>query len=199
MREATTVSTPEAAAALGFPPMLTAIGDPSLLREPLVAVLCSKRCPGNLVLQAYDLAVALRDSGVPTIGGFHTPVERECLDFLLRGHQPVVICPARGITGMRLPADWRAAVEQERLLVVSPFPGTIRRPTAGTSEQRNRLVVALASKVLVIHANPGGRTEALVHHAGDLGKPTYALADPANAHLPAVGVSASDLQRLTAV
>ena len=31
--------------------------------------------------------------GVPMIGGFHTPMEQECLEVLLRGQQPVVICP----------------------------------------------------------------------------------------------------------
>ncbi len=193
MRIACNIPTPDAAVALGFPGTLTAIGEPSLLATPLVALLCSKSCPGNLILQAYDLAVALRDAAIPTIGGFHTPLERECLDFLLRGQQPVVVCPARGITGMRLPKEWRAALEQERLLLVSAFPEAVRRPTADTADSRNRLVIALATKVLVIHANPGGRAEALVRHAAALGKPTYALADPANAHLPAIGVAIPDL------
>lgn len=57
--------------------------------------------------------------------------------------------------------------------------------------------MALATKVLVIHANPGGRTEALVRHAAALGRPTYALADAANAHLPAEGIATDDLGRLT--
>jgi len=137
--------------------------------------------------------VALREAAIPTIGGFHTPLERECLDFLLRGQQPVIVCPARGIAGMRLPKGWRTGIDQERLLLVSPFPEAVRRPTADTADSRNRLVIALATKVFVIHASPGGRTEALVRHAAALGRPTYALADPANAHLPAEGVAIPDL------
>ncbi len=65
--------------------------------HPLLALFCSRRCPGPLVVRAYDLAVALRDGGVPTVGGFHTSLEQEMLAFLPRGTQPVVACPARDV------------------------------------------------------------------------------------------------------
>ena len=61
------------------------LGRLSLLDEPLTALFCSQRCPGDLVLKTYDLARAMRDAGVPVIGGFQTPMERECLRLLLRG------------------------------------------------------------------------------------------------------------------
>jgi hypothetical protein len=34
-------------------------------------------------LKTYDLARDLRDADVPVIGGFHTPMEKECLRLLL--------------------------------------------------------------------------------------------------------------------
>ena len=64
---------------------------------PLLGFFCATRCPGNVILRTYDLALPLREAGVPVIGGFHTPMEKECLEVLLRGQQPVVICPARSI------------------------------------------------------------------------------------------------------
>jgi hypothetical protein len=67
------------------------IGDVKILNTPLLGLLCSIRCPGRVIVQTYDLARALRDAGVPVIGGFHSPMEKECLDFLLRGKQPVVV------------------------------------------------------------------------------------------------------------
>ena len=68
----------------------------SLLDEQLIAMFCSNRCPGgDLILKTYDLARAIRDAGVAVIGGFRTPMERECLRLLLRGEQPVVVCPPR--------------------------------------------------------------------------------------------------------
>src|SRR4030043_131352 len=77
------------------------IGDVKILNTPLLGLLCSIRCPGRVIVQTYDLARSLRDAQVPVISGFHSPMEKECLDFLLRGKQPIVICPARSVTKMR--------------------------------------------------------------------------------------------------
>jgi predicted Rossmann fold nucleotide-binding protein DprA/Smf involved in DNA uptake len=138
-----------------------ALGNTAVLREPLLGFLCSKKCPGDLILQTYDLARHLRDAGIAVIGGFHSPMERECLDLLLRGEQPVVVCPARGIEGMRLPPSWKTAVSERRLLILSPFEPKWRRVTSELAERRNRFVADLAHSVLVPHAAPEGVLERL--------------------------------------
>ncbi len=84
---------------------ISIIGDPEILKRQWLGLFCSVKCPGDLILQTYDLARALRDAGVPVIGGFHTPIGKDCLDLLLRGKQPIVICPAREIGNMRLGKD----------------------------------------------------------------------------------------------
>jgi hypothetical protein len=33
-------------------------------------------CPGEIILGAYDLAVALRDAGIAVAGGFHASMEQ---------------------------------------------------------------------------------------------------------------------------
>ena len=77
---------------------MSSIGNQSILDDAdLTALFCSSRCPGDVILKMYDLARAMRDPDVPVIGGFQSPMERECLRLLLRGDQPVVVCPARGI------------------------------------------------------------------------------------------------------
>ena len=149
---------------------LWTIGDRKILDRGLLGLLCSSRCPGDTILRTYDLARALRDARTAVIGGFHSPMEQECLDFLLRGNQPLVVCPARAIQGMRLPAAWRNPIEQGRLLVLSPFSGANRRPTLGLAEKRNRLVAELARRVFVAHAAPGSKTEALCREMHTLGK-----------------------------
>ena len=133
----------------------TSRGDLRLLEEPLTAFFCSARCPGDLILKTYDLARAMRDAGTPVIGGFQTPMEKECLRLLLRGRQPVVVCPARGIGNIRIPADWRPALEEGRLLVFSSFSSSHRRPTAELATQRNSIVASLASRIFIAHAAPG--------------------------------------------
>ena len=158
-------------------------GNLRLLNEPLTALFCSNRCPGDLILKTYDLARAMRDAGVPVIGGFQTPMERECLRLLLRGAQPVVVCPARGIDNMRIPRDWRAALDEGLLLVLSPFPATARRPTAELAAQRNDLVADLAQRVFIAHAAPGSKTEAFARKRAESGKPLLTLDSPANTNL----------------
>jgi hypothetical protein len=56
------------------------------------------------------------------IGGFHTPVERECLRFLLRGRQPIINRLACGFQGMRQPKDWKQPLAAARLCFL-PIPG----------------------------------------------------------------------------
>ena len=174
-------------AAVALPPETAHLGNLRLLDEPLTALFCSNRCPGDLILKTYDIAQAMRNAGVPVIGGFQTPMEKECLRLLLRGEQPVVICPARGINNMRIPRGWRPALDNGRLLVLSPFPATVRRPTADLAAQRNDLVASLASRVFIAHAAPGSKTEAFVRRLADAGKPLLTLDSPANANLMEMG------------
>src|SRR5439155_11842719 len=107
------------------------------------------------------------------VGGFHTPMEKECLALLLRGTQPLVVCPARSIEGMRLPLVWREPIKEGRLLLLSPFTGSQDRPTADMSIFRNRFVAALADRIFVAYASPGGKTESLCREALSWGKELY--------------------------
>ena len=170
-------------------------GNLSLLDEPLTALFCSNRCPGDLILKTYDLARAMRDAGIPVIGGFQTPMERECLRLLLRGEQPVVVCPARGIDNMRIPRGWRPALDDGRLLVLSTFPATVRRPTEELAARRNELVASLASRVFIAHAAPSSKTEAFARKLVASGKPLLTLHSPANANLMRIGAAVSDSTR----
>src|SRR3990170_2176867 len=141
------------------PSRLWAIGSPEILGEKKVGLFCSVRCPGDAILGAYDSARKLRDESVTVVSGFHSPVEKECLRILLRGKQPIIICLARAIEKIRLPADWRSAVDAGRLLLLSPFKNRPPRPTKESAQRRNEIVAALSDEVLIIHADPGGSIE----------------------------------------
>ena len=175
---------PESLAVLGeaAPEPLFVLGDPALLRLPLLGLFCSVRVPGELVLAGVDAGRRLRAAGVPTLGGFHSPLERELLDWLLRGPAPVVVCPARALHGGRLPARWRRALDERRLLLVSPFERR-RRAGAERALARNRLVAALARRVLVLHASPGGRLLRLTDEIVAWGRPVLCLDSAANREL----------------
>ncbi len=131
-------------------------GNADLLDQPLDALLCSRACPGAKIIEAMDLAQRWRFENRAVISGFHTPVEKECLRIFLRGPQPLVICPARGLDPFQLPAEWGSKFKREELLILSPFDSAIRRPTKETAELRNRLVIDLATRHTIIYATPGG-------------------------------------------
>lgn len=154
-------------------PRISIIGNPEILKRRLLGLFCSVKCPGDLILRTYDLARALREAGVPVISGFHTPIEKDCLDLLLRGSQPVVICPARNIRNMRLGKDLKTGIGEGRVLILSPFERMGRRPTAQVSERRNHFVGTLAAVAFVAYADPGRRTEAFGKDFLGAGKSLY--------------------------
>src|SRR5215204_6303652 len=139
-------------------PTITVIGNLELLRESSIGLFCSVQCPGRLVNETYVLAQRLRDAGIAVIGGFHSPMERECLRLLLTGSQPVIICPARDIHDYRVPGEWRVGIEAGRILVVSPFGLDEHRVTSELARRRNRFVAALASEVFIAYAAPESST-----------------------------------------
>jgi hypothetical protein len=94
-------------------------------------------------------------------------VEKECLRILLCGPQPIIICPARSLENLRLPADWKAPLAGGRLLILSCFPAAQRRATADLAARRNELVAALADDVWFAHIAPGGPGIELERHRGD--------------------------------
>jgi len=145
------------------PPNLCAIGNLDLLALPKIVLFCSARCPGDAILRTYDQAAKWRDEGHCIISGFHSPVEKECLRILLRGSQPVIICPARSLETMRLPRNWKKPLADGRLLILSCFSTRNRRVTASLAARRNEFVAALADEVWFAHITPGGEMQRLAH------------------------------------
>ncbi|MBI3986395.1 MAG: DNA-processing protein DprA [Lentisphaerae bacterium] len=172
------------------------VGDPAILNRPKVALFCSVKCPGKLILAAYDLAQSLRAAGVTVISGFHSPMEQECMRILIRSPNPVIWCLARGLYRQvpSTPVDCRPAVAEGRLIMVTPFPASLRHITAKTALLRNRLVADMASAVVVAHAAPGSKMEALCRDLLAAGKPLYTFDHPANAAL--IGYGASTIGKL---
>ncbi|MEO8007896.1 MAG: DNA-processing protein DprA, partial [Betaproteobacteria bacterium] len=140
------------------PSSLRTIGPVTLLATRRTAFFCSARSPGDAILRAHDAARRMRDEGVTVISGFHSPIERECLHILLRGKQPIIICPARAIETMRIPTECRSAFDAGRMLFLSPFTKEPKRVTKDSALRRNELVAALADEACIPHVSPGGQT-----------------------------------------
>ncbi len=166
---------------------LAVAGNTDLLVTKAVALFCSVKCPGDLILKTYDLARALRDGGITVTGGFHSPMEKECLTLLLRCTQPIIVCVALSLEGLRVPTTWRMAMDKGRLMMISPFDGRCRRVTRETAEKRNRCIMSMADDIIVTYAHAGGRLEQLCRDAVAAGKTLWTLDDPANVSLIQLG------------
>lgn len=159
------------------------LGDLELPSPVDLALICSVSCPGSVIIQTYDAIRSLRQAGVVIAGGFHSPMERECLDYLLRGQQPVVLGPAFGVDWLQPGEVERRAIEERRLGVVSVVSQELTKATRESALLRNAFVAALADTVFVPHAVPGGQAEVIARQAIARGQVVLTFDDQENAHL----------------
>ena len=152
------------------PVRVTAVGQASLLGLCKVAVFGSRHCPPERMLLAFDWARSLPECGTVLVGGFHSPIEQECLAIALRRHLPVIVCVGRSFSRMRPATEWREAVDDGRMLILSTFLPTARRLTEERSVERNYFAAALADEIAFVHAAPGGHTEQLKAAVANWGK-----------------------------
>src|SRR5262245_47446344 len=134
------------------------IGNLEILGKHKIGLFCSARCPEDAIVNAHTAARKFCQEEATMVSGFHSPTEKQCLRILLEGKQPIIICLARSLARIRIPGEWRAAIDSARLLLLSRFERS-RRADKETARRRNELVAALADEVLIVHAEPGGVIE----------------------------------------
>jgi predicted Rossmann fold nucleotide-binding protein DprA/Smf involved in DNA uptake len=178
------------------PDSIYVVGDTSVLKQAAVAFVCSVQCPGSVVIHTFDAIRNLRDAGVTVIGGFHAPMEQECLDFLLRGKQPVIMSLPKGLSRPKLTPAQRRAVEDGRMVLVSIFPETITRTNKRQSQARNEFIAALASSVLIPHASLGGNAESIARQVVGRAQPLFTIQDPENDKLIQLGAQPFKLEAI---
>ena len=142
------------------PRVIVANGNNYLLGSRSLAFFAPPSCPADLRLHCYLLAQQLRRYPITVVSGFDSPVEQECLTILLGYSNPIIVCPAREIESMRIPFEYKPAMEMGRLLVISPFTGKATR-SAEAVAYRNKMVSALADEVFTACADQSGKSEEL--------------------------------------
>jgi predicted Rossmann fold nucleotide-binding protein DprA/Smf involved in DNA uptake len=170
------------------PKTIMVVGNLGTLQNKTLAIFSSIKCPGAVILKTYDLMRKIRETGVTVISGFHSPMKRECLNILLKGEQPVIICPARSIEGMRLKAEYKKLLDEGMLLLLSPFTEKEKRISSESSLRRNYFVAALADSIFIPYAVPNSKTEQFCKKLLTWNKPMYTLFAEANANLVATGI-----------
>jgi len=151
----------------------TFIGNDEIFKNYKLGFFCSQKCPPDLILSIYDKAKEWREKGVCIISGFHTPVEKDVLHYLLKGEQPVIICPARSLDDYRIDADIKKEVDNGRVLIISKFQN--KRISKKCSHLRNIFIADLADELIIGYSEPGGTVEKTYEYAGTLHKKVYSL------------------------
>jgi hypothetical protein len=141
--------------------IVASIGNTEMLKRPKTAFLCSRKIPAVVVLKCYDWAVQQRDQGHCIISGFHSRIEKDVLHYLLAGKQPVIMVLARGMIE-KIGPELRAAVNDRRLLMVTPFAENVKCVSAETAGKRNRFMIDLADEVVIGFAGKDGMLERLI-------------------------------------
>jgi putative transposase len=129
---------------------LRGIGNPALWNGEKLGVLCSRNAPRIGHIPDADVY----------FGGWHSPKEKEMLDWLLEKKRRMIACPAWGIESMRTPDAWLPALEANRMLILE------MRDVSGNlaaAEARNRFVIEHADALFTPHVAKGGMLERLLN------------------------------------
>ena len=178
------------------PSSLSTLGNLALLEQNKLALFCSTACPAELMTQAQHVIQSGLPSTVAVISGFHSPGERECLRTLLSRHQPIIICPARSLTKLRIRTEYKKALDEGRLLFLSFFRSHRHRSDIAMARSRNRFVAALADRILVLYAASASKTEIFCRELLPWKKSLFTLPSDLNQKLVAFGAKPLNSQEL---
>ena len=137
------------------------LGNKDILNLEKTAFLCSRKVPAEIVLKSYDWAKEQRKKGVCVVCSNHSQIEKDVFQILLKGKQPLILVLARSMK-KRLEPEIKEAVENNRLLIISPFDKEIKRITRETAKIRNKYIIEISNKITVAYKTPNGQLDNLL-------------------------------------
>ena len=160
-----------------MPLVLYCTGDPRWLNEPGTVGIVGSRKPTEYGLNAAaDIGGELAKNGAIIVSGLADGLDSA-------GHRAAVKndCPTIAVMGVPIDRTYpaaNAALRQQiehKGCVISEYPPYSEYVGPNCFLQRNRLIAALSSAVLVVEAREKSGTMSTVAHAERYGKPVYAV------------------------
>jgi len=130
-------------------------GNQSIWELPKTAFLCSERYSAGSVLRSYDWAAEMNRTGRCVISGFQSKLERDVLEILLRGSQPIIMALADGNL-TRVEETLVPYIDEGRLLIMTIFNKAFRGISKSNAMQRNQYCIDVAEEVVFAHIHEGG-------------------------------------------
>lgn len=138
------------------------LGNTSLLDRKKIGYFASSKIATLSVLPTLDWATEVaQHEDVAIVSGFHSKMEREVLDFLLRGKCGIVCVLARSIY-KKIPDKFREAYNSERVLFIAPFKTSATRTSRHLCQQRNEYVASISDELVFSSLTPRSSLFSLV-------------------------------------
>ncbi len=133
-------------------------GNQQLMDRPKTGFLASR---GANVLHGH---LPLKP-GDTIISGFLSPMERAVFQAGLEHKRPLIWVKPWGLEENTCPATVRRAIDEGRLLILSPFADSVDAPSVRRAAWCNQYVMAHCDRMVVGHLNPGGMLECILSEA----------------------------------
>lgn len=130
------------------------LGNTTLLDGRKIGYFASGTIASLSVLPTLDWATEVaKCEDVAIVSGFHSKMEREVLDFLLRGKCGIICVLARSIY-KKIPDKFREAYNAGRILFISPFPTFATRTSRHLCQQRNEYAASISDELVFSSLTP---------------------------------------------
>lgn len=138
------------------------LGNISMLGFKKIGYFASSNIASLSVLPTLDWAAEVaKHEDVAIVSGFHSKMEREVLDFLLRGKCGIVCVLARSIY-KKIPDKFCKAYNAGRVLFISPFETSATRASRHLCQQRNEYVASISDELVFSSLTPNSSLFSLV-------------------------------------
>ena len=137
------------------------VGNKKILGNYKIGFLCSRKVPAQIILPTYDWAIEQREKGVCVVSDFHSKIEKDVFHYLSKGKQPIIIVLARSLY-KNIPVAFKPLLEEERLLIISPFENNVKRVTRQTAYERNKFIIEISDELFIPYVYPNGQLDKLI-------------------------------------
>lgn len=130
------------------------LGNTSLLDRKKIGYFASRKIASLSVLPTLDWAADMAQrNDVAIVSGFHSKMEREVLDFLLRGKCGIICVLARSIY-KKIPDKFREAYNSGRVLFIAPFKTSTTMTSRHLCQQRNEYIASISNSLVFSSLTP---------------------------------------------
>lgn len=139
------------------------LGNTSLLDRKKIGHFASGTIVSQSILPTLDWAAEVaKCDDVAIVSGFHSKMEREVLDFLLRGRCSIICVLARSIY-KKVPSRLREAYDAGRVLFISPCKTSATMTSRHLCQLRNEYVAAICDELVFSSLSPASSLYPLAH------------------------------------